>query len=459
MHRTKISSPWRRPPNTIFSHLFTLLLLTLSLLLTISSTTASPTSLHPRDAFTDVRGTLGDKSLSSIGTRPAGSYARLLPLTSSCSIFTWYSKTPHNEADAESAFIIIHGINRNANTYWTILNNAYTKARDAGVGSASPNSIRVAPLFFSTVEDKQAYNGSMLAWADSNAWTAGEGSTHPIPSRVSSFAVLDMFLDRFSDKGKYPKMKTITFVAHGAGAQMLQRYAVLGKANPEPARLSVRYVVGDPSSQLYFTQDRPVGMDIASCPTWNDYRYGINKYTAPYAGLSASRAASLFRSYVAKDVRYVVGLADTTHENGDQTCMAHAVGGQKRRNRTLAYWKYIHLLSGGTDPDKVKNLPGTFPALDPKYGQTSQKNIPRSNIDTRNRFRGVEVRHSLTTIHGVGHSASQIYGSGAGRNALFADRASSASGSVPDLSRELEGFTATKAGAKDYGAGGDGDSD
>ncbi|TKY87835.1 hypothetical protein EX895_003416 [Sporisorium graminicola] len=419
--------------------------------LAISAVSTSSTYLPTRrDAFTDVRGTAGDKSLASVGARPAGAYARPIPITLTSQIFTWYSKTPNNEADAESAFIIIHGVARNAGTYWTILNNAWAKARDASVGSARPNSIRVAPLFFSTLEDEGAYNATQLGWGDSNAWTAGEASTYPPGSGVSSFTVLDTLLRRFSDKSAYPKMKYITFVAHGGGAQMLQRYAVLGAPNPAPSRLSVRYVVGDPSSELYFTKDRPVGVDRKSCPAWNDYRYGLQKATTNYASLSPKRAPGLFKSYAAKEVRYVVGLADESTTNGDQTCMAHAVGGNHRRNRSLAYWKYIHLLSGTTSPDHLKNFPGIFPALDPKYGATTQTNIPTSSRAVSSRFKGVQVKHSLTVVQGAGHSASKVYGSPEGRNALFADQASSGSGTVPDYSKELDGYTADAAGAKNY---------
>lgn len=432
------------------SLLFSLFILALAAL---SSTVASPTK---RDAFTDVRGTAGDTSLTGVGKRPAGAYARALPVTPTSNIFTWYSKTPNNEADAESAFVIVHGVKRNAGVYWSILNNAWAKARDAGLGSALPNSIRVAPLFFSTVEDKAAYNGSDLAWGDSNAWTAGEASTHPAGSSVSSFAVLDMFLNRFSDRTAYPKMKYITFVAHGGGAQMLQRYAVMGAANPDPLRLSVRYVVGDPSSELYFTQDRPVGVDQASCPTWNNYRYGVNRYTANYGALNSARAAGLFKTYATKEVRYVVGLSDTSSTNGDQTCMAHAVGGSIRRNRSLAYWKYIHLLAG-YDPEQLKHFPGIFPSLDAKYGRTTQKNIPRSSSAVIAKYRGTPIRHSLTVVQGAGHSASKVYSSTEGRNALFADQANSGSGTVPDLSQQLVGYTATAAGAKNYSDGGDDD--
>ncbi|SPO27155.1 uncharacterized protein UTRI_10617_B [Ustilago trichophora] len=442
------SSLRRRGPISLLTTLLVLALVTLSFAI-------DSTPLARRDAFTSVRGTVGDKSLTTLGKRPPGAYARSLPVSLTSSIFTWYSKTPNDETQAESAFIILHGVNRNAGVYWTILNNAWAKARDAGLGSAAVNSIRVAPLFFSTIEDQGVYEANELAWGDSNAWTAGEASTHPRGSGISSFAVLDSLLNRFGNKGAYPKMKYITFVAHGGGAQMLQRYAVMGAPNPDPSRLSVRYVVGDPSSELYFTQDRPVGVDQSSCPLWDDYRYGTKKYSANYGVLNAARAPALFKAYAAKEVRYVVGLNDTKTEKGDQTCMAHAVGGDRRRNRSLAYWKYIHLLSGTTNPDSLKNFPGTFPALDPKDGKTTQRNIPRSSSAVVSKFKGAQIRHSLTVVDGAGHSASKVYMSAGGRNALFADQASSGSGTIPDYSQQLVGYTADAAGAKNYDDGGE----
>ncbi|EST04699.2 hypothetical protein PSEUBRA_005977 [Kalmanozyma brasiliensis GHG001] len=447
-------SPSRRGLTALLQPLLVTLLITLLF-------TTSPShglSLAKRDAFTDVRGTIGDHSLTTVGRRPPGAYARTLPITPTTSIFTWYSKTPRDESDATSAFIVVHGVARNANTYWSILNNAYTRARNASLGSADVNSIRVAPLFFSTLEDVGAYNETHLAWGDSNAWTAGEGSTNPPLSGISSYAVLDSLLLRFANPIEYPNMKTITFVAHGGGAQMLQRYAMLGLPNPNDGRLSIRYVVGDPSSQLYLTQDRPVGVDTVSCPTWNDFRYGLRRSTAAYGIVSPLVAPALFRSYAAKDVRYVVGLGDTDSEHGDQTCMAHAVGGPKRRNRNLAYWKYLNLLSATRSPEELSGFPGSFPALDPTV-ETNQTDIPTSTAWFNRRFRGVQLTHTLTLVPGAGHSASKVYGSDAGRNALFADQESSGSGSMPDYSQELVGYTADAEGAKDYSDQDDDDDD
>lgn len=45
---------------------------------------------------------------------------------------------------------------------------------------------------------------------------------------------------RFADQSKYPNMKYVTFIAHGGGAQLIQRWAVLGKDNPAPGRIQLR---------------------------------------------------------------------------------------------------------------------------------------------------------------------------------------------------------------------------
>lgn len=286
----------------------------------------------------------------------------------------------HDESEARNAFVIIHGVKRNADVYFKVLNNAWAKARDAGSPEADKDSIRVAPLFFSTVRDEKVLNDSTLAWPDPNAWTGGDGSNHPAGSNVSVFTVLDGLLQRFADKTAYPKLRRLTFVAHGGGAQVLQRYAVLGQDVPSDSDLEVRYVIGDPSTQLYFTQDRPVPVDTSatgpeSCPTFNDFRYGLDKYTAPYLLMPPMGASDLFKRYLSRDVHYLVGANDTRADKGDQLCGGLAAGGSARRDRNDNYWAYLHLLSGKVPTPKY---PGWFPALDSgKKGPT-----PRTSTST-----------------------------------------------------------------------------
>ena len=116
-----------------------------------------------------------------------------------------------------------------------------------GFGSASRNTINVAPILFSTKNDASAMHPGTLGYADSNAWSAGDDSTDAASQKqpVSSFTVLDTLLQHYADAKRYPSMKTIHFAGHGAGAQMLSRWAVVGADNPAPGRLSVRYIIGE----------------------------------------------------------------------------------------------------------------------------------------------------------------------------------------------------------------------
>ncbi|CAO1636699.1 unnamed protein product [Sympodiomycopsis kandeliae] len=375
-----------------------------------------------RDAYTDLRMTQdgGDgPTLANVGTRPAGAEATTIPMGLGADLFAWKSKTPHKDADAKQVFIILHGIKRNAGTYFSILNNAFAKARDAGAENADKDSIRLAPLLFSTERDAAALNSTTLGWADPNVWTGGDGSTHPPLSGLSVFTVLDKLLERFADKSKYPKMRQITFLAHGGGAQVIQRYAVLGRNSPRSS-VEVRYVVGDPSSMLYFTEDRPVSVDKQTCPRFNDFRYGFNDYQAPYS-LRGQSPSDLYKRYIKRDVRYTIGEADTRIDKGDQSCMGRAAGGPFRRDRSLDYWAYLHLLGGSS---KIPEYPGWFPALD-SDGAKAQANknstdFPTSSKSARKAFpKKAKIHHQLFTIPDAGHSAKAVFGSDAGRDAIF----------------------------------------
>ncbi len=266
-------------------------------------------------------------------------------------------------------------------------NNIWGQYR--GKGSATLNTVRVAPQFFSTKNDARAYNASSLAWGDANAWQSGAETTHPAGVHTSSFKVLDYFLNYFSNKSRYPNMKYITFVGHGGGGQTVSRYAVFGKDAPR-AGVQVRYVVGDPSSQLYFSVDRPVPFP-ASCDTFHSYRYGMKAGTYDIPGYPLAfngDLPALFRRFAARDVRYVIGAADDSTANGDQTCMARAQGGARRADRNRAYWKYINLLGQSARNADVSRFPGSFPALDPG---ASDKSVRKSLASTVAKFKGTYV--------------------------------------------------------------------
>ncbi|KAL9940426.1 hypothetical protein V8E36_001131 [Tilletia maclaganii] len=310
----------------------------------------------------------------------------------------WPDSTKNKQATA--AFVMIHGRIRNGNEYWTVINDALQSALKDGVDDVDPNTIVVAPQFFSTIFNKGQYTNNQLAWADVNAWQAGETATHPTGTRASSFDALDAFIDEFSDTSKYPNMRNLTLVGHGGGGQLMARYAMVGKDTPN--NLWIRYIIGDPSSNAYFTKHRPkdVPKSVASkstCPDYNQWRYGYDNFTT-YTGLRG-KPFDFYSQYIKRDVIQIIGYQDVD-ASGDQYCMAMLQGGSKRRDRNLSWWKYINTLAR-TNFD-VSGFPGEFPSL-PDWSNASQH----------------EIAHRLIVVEDADHDAALVFGGAEGRAALF----------------------------------------
>ena len=139
---------------------------------------------------------------------------------------------------------------------------------------------------------------------------------------------------------------------HSGGAQLVQRYAVLNNVDGPLRRdgLALRYVIANPSSYLYLTNERPrpdgkgyAPYERGICPTYNQYKYGTDKLPAYARGQEESR---LFVRYAARDVTYLLGGADNNPEHRllDKTCGAEAQG-STRLARGTAYLQYEFLLA------------------------------------------------------------------------------------------------------------------
>lgn len=189
---------------------------------------------------------------------------------------------------------------------------------------------------------------------------------------------------------------------------MTQRFAALRSASDSSNAVPLRYVIGNPSSMLYFTTDRPSAVDAKSCDVYNLFYYGLDSYYIPYSA-DTNQPASLFTRYAARDVRYLVSLDDTSTTNGDQSCGARAMGGGKRKDRTLSYWKYIHLLANGATQDqmnKLKAYPGAFASL-------------QSSTSSHQGFLTNQFNQKLSQISKAGHEAAQVFSSKQGLSAIF----------------------------------------
>ncbi|KAK0557239.1 hypothetical protein OC844_005648 [Tilletia horrida] len=322
---------------------------------------------------------------------------------------TYWSDNGIMDASVESAIIVIHGRNRDGATYWSIADQALRSAIRDGYAGANPKTVVVAPQFLSSIRNQGQYTANQIAFADANAWQVGEEATAPQGTSVTSFSAINGLLGRLALTSQFPKLKRVVLVGHGGGGQMISRYAVLGEV-PSSAQYSIRFVIGNPSSNLYFTPNRPLtssfdarGASRDRCPLYNTYRYGFDRIKdfCPTAAASSRTPQSYFSRFVQRDVVFLVSNADTD-ASGDQTCMAILLGGVARRDRTFSYWRYINQLAGtGADLSAFKR--GRFSSQLPNWSSLT----------------GGKLRAQLSIVPDAGHNPVEVFGHSLGRAALF----------------------------------------
>ena len=232
-------------------------------------------------------------------------------------------------AEARRALIVIHGAGRNADDYFS------SGMAGTYLAGGLEDTIVVAPRFAGTgsrtCDDKLA-PGEIGFACSGNDWRGGGPGVGV--AAVTTYDVVDELIRRFADKKQYPRMTHIVLMGHSAGGQFLSRYAAASKT--EPADVSIRYVVSNPSSYLYLDASRPG--PIEGCAGFNQWKYGMENR----AGYAAAISDDAMRKNLARrDVVYLLGGYDTTPQFGfDSTCGAMAQG-PNRLQRGIDYFAYI----------------------------------------------------------------------------------------------------------------------
>ena len=306
--------------------------------------------------------------------------------------------------ELEHVIIVIHGKLRDGDHYWTTFNDVLEEAQDDDVKGSDRNIAIIAPQLFSTVYNSGQYTDNQLAWGDLNAWQSGSAATHPEDTNLTSFDVIDGIISEYSDQDVYPALTNVTVVGHGGGGQLIQRYAVVG--DDPPSHIHVRYVHGDASSSLYFTEDRPIPEDEGDekitksfCDLYNSWRYGFDDF--PSRDGPPKTPEEYFQQYISRDVVSVVGYEDEGGA-GDESCMAELQGGKKRRDRNLIYYRYISELAGA-DED-LDEFPGEFEDL-PDWSD-----LANGTFSLR-----------LVVVEDAGHDVEELFEGKQGQDILFSD--------------------------------------
>ncbi|WP_257170927.1 alpha/beta fold hydrolase, partial [Bradyrhizobium sp. SRS-191] len=240
--------------------------------------------------------------------------------------------------------------------------SAYTA--QVAAGDDGKNALMIVPQFLAEIDiEAHKLPADTLRWS-LEGWEGGDAAIAPAP--VSSFDALDAILARLGDRRIFPNLKQVVVAGHSGGGQVAQRYAIAGKGETMLSRqhIDVRYVVANPSSYAYFDAARPFPKIAASCPGYNDWKYGMDA-RPPY--LANVTPGALEQRYLERDVIYLLGTLDTNPEHPalDKSCMAKAQGpfryarghayvdAMARRNRGAPNHRVWDVVGVGHDGDKM----------------------------------------------------------------------------------------------------------
>jgi pimeloyl-ACP methyl ester carboxylesterase len=249
------------------------------------------------------------------------------------------------------AVIIVHGLARNADGYFR-----GAEAGRAAAGQSGQSAIVVAPQFLNEADAEARFlPPEILRWSGAS-WESGRPAQGP--SKASSFDVLDGLFQVFANPKLFPDLKLVVIAGHSGGGQIVQRYAIAGKAEADLQQrgIAVRYVVANPSSYAYFDTQRPEPAIAASCPGFNRWKYGMER-RPPY--FAAEDPVALEHRYVSREVIYLLGTLDTdpNHPELEKSCAAEAEG-PTRYSRGHEYARLMAQRNNGTPMHKVWDVPG-----------------------------------------------------------------------------------------------------
>jgi pimeloyl-ACP methyl ester carboxylesterase len=274
------------------------------------------------------------------------------------------------------AIVVVHGIERNAADY----------ARNMLALGPPPDALVIAPQFLAP-EDIAAHQlpDATLRW-NYDLWAGGDPAMGPVA--LSAFDGLDAILAKLADRAIFPGLSQVVLAGFSAGGQVVQRYAIVGRGEAalRQSGIRLRFIVGSPSSFVYFGNERPLPdgtlaafAGAAACPSYNRWKYGFAGDMPPYVAAAASMGVSALETrYATRDVVYLVGGADTNpdHKYLDKSCAGEAEG-----------------------PTRLARSKFFFAAM-------------------KSRASAI-LAHHMWVIDGVPHNEAKVLGSPCGRAALF----------------------------------------
>jgi len=261
-----------------------------------------------------------------------------------------------------NVLVVVHGAGRNADGYFS------SALGGAFLAGKLDSALVIAPRMASNNGEscRDELGPDEISW-HCNTWrSGGPALSHP---DVTSFDFLDAVLRKVARRDVFPNLRAIVVTGHSAGGQVTNRYGMSNRVH-DALGVPVSYVVSNPSSYAYPTDERPTPaawplsanapgyvLDVdedapafrsmgegRGCTTYDQWPYGFQNRTGYTSDQSDEQ---LRRQLASRPVTYLLGQVDILPLSGfDGSCSAMAQG-PTRQARGQAYARYVNEKLGG----------------------------------------------------------------------------------------------------------------
>ena len=276
-------------------------------------------------------------------------------------VMPFYQTQAYDASKVKRAIMVMPGKPRDCWKYTSLVQNAldvYTTnpqsvssnpdgSASNGARTSADQVLIIGPCWMNA-DDRQAraiLQGE-LYWHRTQ-WQSGMASRGPGDTRISSYQVMDAFIDTLFDKTQFPLLETVVIAGHSIGAQMVQRYATLKATSANDANIS--YWIGNPGSYAWLTSDRPNTSNTSCRADYDDWAYGLGgSGVPPYArDLVRTQKQALLQTYANRNIHYNLALLD--NGQGDTSCEA-SYQGANHLERGCKFIELLARMNGGKLP-------------------------------------------------------------------------------------------------------------
>ncbi|MBO0343476.1 Ig-like domain-containing protein [Flagellimonas profundi] len=285
--------------------------------------------------FTTVANDLNAKSPCSSATADCMQQLDLKDNTDATLTFDMYSNYDFiDDSDfvwdfIDKVVVVVHGANRDADNYFEYMTSSLQSM------DLEETTLVIAPYF----QDNSSAPANGLVWNDSR-WREGTNADNN-NIELSSFAVLDSLVNRFTDQQRFPNLKNVFIAGHSSGAAFTQHYALANKVQESAAGVDFQYIVANnqyfyyPDGQRY-NEETGTFYEPMDCEGYDYWPYGY-EFAPPY--LDGIDAATLTQQQVARNTIYLLGGNDTltTGTLNTSDCQATLIGSNRLKRGKNMY--------------------------------------------------------------------------------------------------------------------------